>query len=96
MSAGWHRCTLCRFGHVGTVTYGRLQVSVGASNLFVPADARIYVAPSLIVHTIDAHGYRPPEEFLEAVRACPPMSSMAYKRALLAAGGASLLPSRRV
>lgn len=47
-------------------------------NLFVPANDVIYVAPELIAHYIDAHGYRPPYEFIEAVLLCPKMSSKEY------------------
>ncbi|MEM1414026.1 MAG: hypothetical protein AAGH15_03960 [Myxococcota bacterium] len=89
---GRHECELCRFtsGPAG-VSFRSRQVQVGVSNLFLPAGELLFVAPSTIVHYIDAHEYRPPDVFWEAVRACPPMRSMAYKRALLAAGGKALL-----
>jgi hypothetical protein len=40
---------------------------------------------------MNAHHYRPPEAFCRAVLACPPMRTMAYRRALLAAGGPGFL-----
>jgi hypothetical protein len=58
---------------------------MGVSNLFVPADGRVFVAPSLIVY-VDAHGYAPPVEFQRAVLKCPPMKSTAYLRQVSAAG----------
>ena len=91
-AAGRHGCELCsQTGGPGLMRYRDLEVRLGAANVFIPAGEAIYVAPSLVVHYIDAHHYRPPAEFLAAVRACPPTASMAYKRALLAAGGRALL-----
>ncbi len=53
--------------------------------------AILYVAPSLILHYIDAHGYAPPDQFQRAVMECPPMKSMPYLRALLANGGRGIV-----
>lgn len=64
---------------------GRL-VNVGASNLFIPGAKRVYVAPSLILHYISAHQYKPPDVFCDAVVACPPMRSRSYARAMLRRG----------
>ena len=90
--AGAHPCELCAHtGGPGSLQFRGHHVQLGAQNVFVPAGSLLYVAPSLIVHYIDAHQYRPPEEFMAAVRACPPMRSMDYKRALLDAGGSALL-----
>lgn len=83
---GSHECDLCRFD----------SESLGSANLFIPGDGTIYVSPELIVHYINAHGYRPPEVFCRAVLACPPMRSMQYLRAIEELGGAELVrPSRR-
>ena len=54
--------------------------------MFVPADGVLYAAPSLVAHSVDAHDYQPPAEFVRAVEACPPMRSMAYLRQLRACG----------
>jgi hypothetical protein len=43
-----------------------------------------FVCPELVTHYMNAHGYRPPEEFCRAMLACPPMRSMPYLKALLA------------
>jgi hypothetical protein len=95
--AGFHHCGFCRFtGGPGTIHYqpqrgGSVSAVVGASNIFVPGLDAIYMAPSLIAHYIDAHAYRPPDEFIAAVMTCPEMRSAAYLRAIHALGGAVLL-----
>ncbi|QDU30172.1 hypothetical protein ETAA8_52910 [Anatilimnocola aggregata] len=80
VSAGYHECGICQFG-------GEKR---GTANLFIPYEGKIYVCPELITHYINAHYYSPPVEFCEAVLACPPMQSMAYKRLLVACSGAVL------
>jgi hypothetical protein len=60
--------------------------TVGFKNVFVPGNDKIYVAPELILHYIDQHGYSPPAEFQQAVLDCPTMRSVAYLRAILKLG----------
>jgi len=92
----YHRCDLCAYtGGPSTVLFRGHTIRIGLVNLFVPAGSTIYAAPSLILHYIDAHHYRPPDEFLGAAQACPPMRSTDYERALLAAGGGTLLRGPR-
>lgn len=79
VAAGVHVCELCQFD---APRFG--------ANVFVPHAGRIYVAPVAVTHYIAAHRYQPPEIFIEAVLACPPMQSLAYKRALLECGGRRL------
>ncbi len=50
----------------------------GGNNLFVPESTSVYVAPDLVQHYIEAHGYCPPEEFRAAVMRCPEMCSLEY------------------
>lgn len=77
VGAGRHPCTLCRFtGGPATLPYRSLNLVLGSANLYVPASDCIYLAQSLIVHYVDAHGYLPPAEFQLAVLACPQMRSM--------------------
>jgi hypothetical protein len=74
-AAGWHDCSLCgRKPEDGPITreIGGERELLGAKNLLVPAGSVIYAAPSLILHYIENHGYRPPDEFLEALRALDP------------------------
>ena len=62
---GGHVCEFC-----GNFTaYG---------NLWIPTLEFIYVAPEMIVHYITKHGYKPPLEFCNAVRSCPPQGSPDY------------------
>lgn len=82
-SARWFPCPWCRFtGGAGELLYRDHAVAMGTTNLFVPGDEVVYVAPSLVVHYIDAHGYAPPDEFQEAVLKCPEMRSREYLHAL--------------
>jgi hypothetical protein len=56
-------------------------------NIFVPGSGVVYVAPGGIVHYVEAHGYLPPAEFIEAVLRCPDLESEEYCRALFEANG---------
>lgn len=63
----FHRCDLCA------------EPVYGQQRLFVPSKKAAYVAPELICHYIEAHGYAPPQEFIAAVLACPAAGSAEYK-----------------
>jgi len=76
VSGGAHACSICVFE----------AEAKGSANLFVPAGKVVYVCPDLILHYMNAHRYRPPSAFCEAVLACPDTRSMEYKRALVATG----------
>ncbi|HEY1011486.1 MAG TPA: hypothetical protein VGE07_02200, partial [Herpetosiphonaceae bacterium] len=85
-SGGIHHCELCYLSGGPFLIRrrdGGGEAQVGRRNLFVPGAGVIYVAPSTIIHYIDAHGYLPPAEFIAALHACPPMRSPAYLKALL-------------
>jgi len=82
---GSHECNVCQFTAEATAS----------REVYVPHEARLYVAPVMILHYVNAHRYLPPEVFIAAVMGCPPIDSMAYKRAFLASGGRELLRSRR-
>jgi len=85
--AGRHACRHCRFSGGPSVVQGLgREVAVGVANLLVPGKGSAYVAPSLIAHYIDAHGYRPPDEFVQAVLDCPVMRSVTYLKAMLELG----------
>lgn len=86
-TAGRHGCELCTFtGGPAEIRVGEVTIAVGAANVFVPSDDGVFVAPSLIVHYIDAHEYVPPDAFQRAVIACPPMRSIDYLKALRSHG----------
>jgi len=78
---GWHDCDLCVYRY-GRSKLGTFRNTMGSKNVFVPGDAKIYVAPELILHYIDQHGYAPPSEFQQAVLDCPTMRSIEYLRAI--------------
>jgi hypothetical protein len=79
--AGRYPCPFCRFtGGPSQMTFREWTIQLGSSNLFVPGDNFAYVAPSLIVHYIDAHEYSPPAEFQRAVLDCPRIKSVAYMK----------------
>ena len=83
VTMGWHDCSFCRFSRgPRQFTINNTTIDMGISNLFVPAPDTIYVAPSLILHYIDAHGYSPPRQFQDAVLACAEMRSMKYLKAI--------------
>lgn len=83
-AAGYHECELCQF-----------EPALLKDEMYIPGKGCIYAAPGGIVHYIAAHWYRPPDTFVEAVLACPPMRSMEYKRALMANGGRALVAAAR-
>jgi hypothetical protein len=60
------------------------------TDLFIPYNGRIFAAPAGITHYISAHWYQPPDEFIQAVTACPDMASAEYGQALAANGGHEL------
>src|ERR1051325_8031668 len=64
ISAGIHFCELC----------DEKPFACG-SNLWIPTEEALYIAPGMISHYIEAHGYRPPEGFIQAVMDCPAQAS---------------------
>lgn len=75
---GWHNCGFCESTGPLTYRHKSKNLGLGISNLFVPTQTKLYVAPSLILHYISKHNYQPPECFVEAVRSCPPQGSPQY------------------
>jgi len=68
---GFHVCELCN-----VYRHGR--------NAMIPGRGCIYYVPVMISHYIGVHFYKPPQEFLDAVMACPEMNSTQYFEALVA------------
>jgi hypothetical protein len=73
---GYHECNICQF-----------QGFSNNGELCIPYKNRIYVSPLSIVHYINAHNYKPPEEFYEAVKQCPPISSSRYQQKMIESDG---------
>ncbi|MEE9611218.1 MAG: hypothetical protein V3W19_08200 [Desulfatiglandales bacterium] len=81
VAMGVYECDLCQFP----------EHTMGSANLFVPGNGLLYVCPELILHYINAHWYKPPKEFCDAVLSCPLTHSMEYKKSFLKNGGRSLM-----
>jgi hypothetical protein len=88
-SFGCHDCDLCVYRD-GPSKLSANPNTVGFKNVFVPGDAKVYVAPEMFLHYIDQHGYAPPPEFHQAVLECPTMRSIDYLRAISGLGLADL------
>ena len=85
---GFHDCEFCPPDdgpalhlHLPQISVGDELVTMGVSNLFVPAQRCVYVAPSLIAHYVRDHGYAPPPDFVDAVLRCPEPHSEEYLKA---------------
>ena len=63
---GIHTCEFC----------GRAHCS---AEFGVPADDVLFVAPQMVVHYIEQHGYCPPREFVAAVMRSPLPTSEEYQ-----------------
>jgi hypothetical protein len=75
MGMGGHCCEVCQFDGF----YCNKE-------LFIPGNGKTYAFPSAITHYIAAHHYLPPEEFLDAVMACPRQDAKEFFAALHAIG----------
>lgn len=85
--AGRQPCGMCRFtGGPSQMHVNGEVISLGGNSLFVPGGDKIFVAPSLIAHYVDAHGYQPPAEFQRAVLSCPAMRSVEYLKSMRSRG----------
>ena len=63
---GFHTCEFCRNSHL-------------IQNFGVPSGQLLYVAPEMIVHYIEHHGYCPPDEFIAALMKSPLPDSDEYR-----------------
>jgi hypothetical protein len=60
---GPHVCEFC--------TCGFWERAFGIGNFGVPSGALLFVAPEMVVHYIEQHGYCPPPDFVAAVLQSP-------------------------
>jgi hypothetical protein len=65
-SGGIHTCEFCHTAH-------------GIGNFGVPSGDLLFVAPEMVVHYIEQHGYSPPAEFVAAVMRSPLPASEEYQ-----------------
>lgn len=67
---GWQECPFCAGEYPIRIEVDGERRAMGDAEIRVSGvDGRIYAAPTLIVHYVAAHRYRPPEEFIGAVMA---------------------------
>ena len=84
---GYHNCDLglCRLRRPGAHPQFRYKgrvIGIGSTDIFVPGDEVVYLAPSMILHYIRRHRYLPPACFIEAVLNCPEPRSQDYCAAI--------------
>lgn len=65
---GYHTCEFCQENH-------------DSRNFGVPAGDLLFVAPAMIGHYVEQHGYAPPAQFVAAVAASPPPDTPEYRAA---------------
>jgi hypothetical protein len=70
---GWHHCTLCE-PPSGEGLPLPLEVDspqgpfpVGHGEIRLGGEQKRFAAPHMIIHYVEDHGYRPPDEFIDAV-----------------------------
>jgi len=77
---GYHTCDLqpCGLNQPEPPYHGFVIPRRCRSDLVVPDNGVLYLAPTLIMHYIRCHHYLPPACFLEAVVKCPEPGSQEY------------------
>lgn len=82
---GFHTCNLCGKACEGVpvIRHGIKRRKAGFYEIRVwGPDGKEYGAPSLIYHYITEHGYKPPQEFIDAVCNGPRPGSEEYRERL--------------
>ncbi len=69
MFRGFHKCEFCGRAH-------------GSGNFGVPRGRLLFVAPELVSHYVEEHGYAPPREFQAAVAVAPLPGTPEYREAV--------------
>jgi hypothetical protein len=66
---GYHSCELCRDHQMGWVVQrGDVKLTLGSAEIRAPGGRGVeYACPDLIYHYIQDHGYKPPQDFVDAV-----------------------------
>ena len=89
-SCGYHNCDIggCRRNprsqepQQPTLRYKGRILFLGDTDIYVPGEEVVYVAPSLILHYIQHHQYQPPLCFVDSVLNCPEPLSEEYSAAI--------------
>ncbi len=65
---GYHKCPFCRDSSYGALARrGEQEIRLGSAEIRIIGKGAVYAAPNLVYHYVEAHNYRPPEEFIQAV-----------------------------
>ena len=73
---GIQECNLCRIEQCSllplsdhpSITIGDRTSFLGSKEIWIPGEGgKIFASPGLVIHYVDAHEYRPPEEYIAAV-----------------------------
>ena len=88
-SCGYHNCDIGGCRRIlrseeaqPTLHYKDRILFLGDTDIYVPDEEVVYVAPSLVLHYIQHHQYQPPACFVEAVLNCPEPLSEEYCAAI--------------
>jgi hypothetical protein len=93
---GGHDCEFCPTGTARLARRKGYALLLGVSEIRVfSRDGQIYAAPTLIYHYVADHHYKPPNEFLQALREGPQPPSKEYLDMLTALGLEWSLATRR-
>jgi hypothetical protein len=80
---GGHDCEFCPGCYAYYAERNGQRLFLGTAEIRVfSQDGRVYAAPTLIYHYVAAHHYKPPDEFLEALREGPRPPNQEYFDAL--------------
>jgi len=74
---GIHECEFCRDDSYYAERNGEMLL-LGTSEIRVFSGGEIYAAPTLIYHYVKSHNYRPPDEFIRALKEGPTPESPEY------------------
>lgn len=79
LMCGFHFCQFCNHEPIRTsLWYGEQQVLCDNGEIWVSGSDVIYVAPAMVYHYVTEHGYRPPDEFIDAVMRGPLPGTAGY------------------
>jgi hypothetical protein len=84
---GMQSCDLCQPPMFVSAERGGISLSLGSSEIRVfSRHGEIYASPSLIYHYVNTHHYKPPSEFLQALKDGPKPPNPEYFEELMKSG----------
>jgi hypothetical protein len=64
---GWHGCPFCKEYPITHRLRSGRQIALGDAEIEVETNDIIYASPTLILHYMTVHQYKPPDAFLKAI-----------------------------